>query len=54
MIQTLTAGTAVMLFAIAFVAFVGGGDRIAGFAVLAGLVAESVAVLAHVSGRRND
>jgi hypothetical protein len=53
MVQTLTAGSAVIFFVIALVAFLGGADRISGYGVLAGLVAQAVAMAAHVSERRN-
>jgi hypothetical protein len=47
--RTLAAGTAVMFFVIALVAFAANGDRIAAFAALAGLTTMSIAVLLHVS-----
>ena len=44
----IAAGAALALFVIAFVTFALGGDRIAIAAALAGMVALSVAILAHV------
>ena len=49
MTRTLAAGTAVVFFVIALVAFAVNGDRIAAFAALAGLTAMSIAVLLHVA-----
>ena len=47
--RTLAAGTAVFCFAVALIAFLMSGDRIAALAALAGLTAMSIAVLAHVT-----
>jgi len=47
--RTLTAGSAVVLFVIAFVAFGAGYDRITVVATLAGLIALSIAILLHVA-----
>ena len=54
MARTLFAGTAVVCFAIGVIALAVNGDRLAALAALAGLTAQSVAVLLHVSdpGRR--
>jgi hypothetical protein len=49
MVATLSAGSAVVLFILGLLLFaVGTEDRLAGAAVLAGLIALSVAVMAHV------
>lgn len=53
MITTLSAGTALVFFVIALGALAAGADRIVAFGVVAGLTAQAVAILAHVSERRN-
>lgn len=47
--RTLAAGTAVLFFVIALVAFGMSGDRIAVLATLIGFIALSLAILVHVS-----
>jgi hypothetical protein len=47
--RTLAAGSAVVLFVIAVIAFAMNADRIAGGAALAGMALLSLAILAHVS-----